>query len=101
MDDYGTGYSNLVQIADLTFDLAKIDKSLVWGYFAEDSKKEKVILSSTVSMFKNLDMGIVAEGVETKEQAETLEKMGVEYLQGYYFSRPIPEEQLLEFLSKN
>lgn len=97
MDDYGTGFSNLIQLSEIPFDIAKLDKSIVWGYF-DDKDKIKVVLKSTVDMFNELHMGIVAEGVETKKQAEVLGEMGVEYLQGYYYSRPIPADEFVEFI---
>jgi EAL domain-containing protein (putative c-di-GMP-specific phosphodiesterase class I) len=101
MDDYGTGYSNLSQIVDMTFDIAKLDKSLVWGYFEATNHKQRVLLSSTVEMFHRLEMQLVAEGVETAEQADVLQRMGVEYLQGYFYSKPIPPNEFKNFLIEN
>ena len=102
MDDFGTGYSNLAKIAQSNFDMIKLDKSLIWPCFDPQTEKEaRIILESSVEMILKLGKDIVAEGVETKEQAEYLTGLGVEYLQGYYFSRPIPEDQYLEFLKNN
>lgn len=96
LDDYGSGFSTTSYLIDFPFHLVKIDKSIVWAAM-EDDKAGK-ILSHTASMIKSLDMGIVAEGVETKEQSHLLIDMGCDYLQGYYFSKPLPETDFYDFL---
>lgn len=98
LDDYGTGYSSVGYIIDLPFRFIKLDKGIVWASF--ESNKAGIAFESTVSMIQKLHMNIVAEGVETKEQADRLTEMGCEYLQGYYFSRPLPEEEFLAYLEK-
>lgn len=98
MDDFGTGYSNFSQIASIAFDLIKIDKSLIWPAFEEGNKKAKTVLLACIQMIKTLGFKIVAEGVETSEQAEFLAKAGVDYLQGYKFSKPISQETFLHFI---
>ena len=100
MDDFGTGYSNLSKMADVGFDLIKLDKSLIWPCFEENSEGARVILNSCVDMIHRLGRHIVAEGVETEEQVDMLTDKGVSYLQGYYFSRPLPEAQYLEFMEQ-
>lgn len=101
MDDFGTGYSNLSKMAEVNYDLIKFDKSLIWPSFGEDkNEKSEIILSNTVNMVSSLGAHIVAEGVETQEMAEKLTDMGVHYLQGYFFSRPISESDYLDFLRK-
>ena len=65
---------------------------------AFDNEKAGTVLESSVSMIQKLNLKIVAEGVETKEQMEALTAMGCEYLQGYYFSKPLPEKEFLEYL---
>ena len=102
MDDFGTGYSNLAKIAQSNFDMIKLDKSLIWPCFDKVTAKEaRIILESSVDMILRLGKDIVAEGVETKAQVDYLTELGVEYLQGYYFSKPIPEEKYLEFLEQH
>lgn len=102
MDDFGTGYSNLSQIAQMGYDIIKLDKSLIWPCFgAYANQKSIVILENIVNMILNLGIHIVAEGIETKEQVQFLENIGVHYLQGYYFSRPITESQYLMYLDDN
>lgn len=98
LDDYGSGYSNISYIINLPFHLVKMDKSIVWSAF--DSEKAGTVLESSVSMIRKLDLKIVAEGVETKEQKDALTNMGCEYLQGYYFSKPLPEKEFLEYIDK-
>lgn len=96
MDDFGTGYSNLAQMARVHFELIKLDKSLIWPCFGEDSNEPMVILNSCIDMILQLGAHIVAEGVETKEQADLLISKGVNYLQGYYFCRPVPEADFVK-----
>ena len=96
MDDFGTGYSNLAQMARVQFELVKLDKSLIWPAFGENPEEPMVILESCITMILQLGAHIVAEGVETEEQAEFLSQHGVSYLQGYFYSKPIPGEAFLE-----
>lgn len=98
MDDYGTGYSNLRAMFSMNFDVIKIDKSLLWG--AEKSRLGMPILEGNVSMLKQMGAEILVEGVETRAQAELLQGLGVDYLQGFYFSRPVPKDDLIKLLSE-
>ncbi len=99
MDDFGTGYSNLAQMAKVHFELVKLDKSLIWPAFGENPGEPMVILNSCIAMILQLGAHIVAEGVETQEQADFLAEHGVSYLQGYFYSKPIPGDMFLEKLS--
>ena len=96
MDDYGTGYSNINAIFSLNLDVIKIDKSILWN--AEKNEAGEIVLENTVRMMKQMNKKILVEGVETEKQIEILKKMGVDYLQGFYFSKPIPKNELIEFL---
>lgn len=115
MDDFGTGYSNLAQMVDIQYELIKIDKSLIWCCYPEQRKKilmkteteEKrdasitksvAVLTKIIELINDLKLKIVAEGVETKEMVDALSEKGVDYLQGYYFSKPLQEEEFLAFL---
>lgn len=98
MDDYGTGYSNANYLMDYPFKLIKLDKSFIWS--AMDNEKAMRILTHTVAMIKSLDLYIVAEGVETEEQADILIELGCDYLQGYYFSPPVNQEKYLYFMDE-
>lgn len=96
MDDFGTGYSNLSKMAKVHFELVKLDKSLIWPAFGEKPEEAMVILNSCIAMILQLGAHIVAEGVETKAQADFLAEHGVQYLQGYFYSKPVPGSAYLE-----
>lgn len=98
LDDYGSGYANMNYMLLLPFKMIKIDKQIVWEAFA--NPKVSLVLAATITMIKSLGMSVLAEGVETKEQKEWLEEHGCDFLQGYYFSRPIPQDEYLEYLEK-
>lgn len=98
LDDYGSGYSNINYILELPFHFVKLDKEFFWNYFKNDAGK--VVLEGNIAMMKALNIELIAEGVETKEQADTLIKLGVDYLQGYYYSRPIPAEDFIKFIEE-
>ena len=103
MDDFGTGYSNLSQITRADFSIIKIDKSLLWPIFEKKNpnrQNAKILLESMVNMILQMGLKIVVEGVETKEQFDYLVKLGVTYIQGYYFSKPIESGEYLRFLEK-
>ena len=97
LDDYGTGYSNLVQVLEYPVDIIKIDKSIIWSAF--HIKDNFVTLKNLISMFHDVRRKIVAEGIESDEQKETLIELGCDYLQGYYYSKPVPEEKFVKFVS--
>ena len=99
LDDFGTGYSNQSNIMQYPYSIVKIDKSMVWA--CDSNPKAFVSLKHTVAMIKDLDMVVLAEGVETEEQKELLNEIGVEYLQGYYFSRPLPVAETINILKNN
>lgn len=101
MDDFGTGYSNLASMAELSYDMIKIDKSLIWPCFGENaSEKARTMLLGMIELVHKLGGEIVAEGIETKEMVDFLTEQGVEYLQGYYFSKPVNKEAYIEYLKK-
>jgi EAL domain-containing protein (putative c-di-GMP-specific phosphodiesterase class I) len=97
MDDFGTGYSSLTMLKNVSVDVLKLDKS-----FVDDIGEPKVdiVVSTIVSLGQSLEMKIVAEGVETKEQYEFLRDIFCDEIQGYYFSRPIPEEDYRQMMIK-
>ncbi|MCR5396451.1 MAG: EAL domain-containing protein [Lachnospiraceae bacterium] len=94
LDDYGTGYSNLINILSLPLSIVKIDKSIVWAYFNDGND----FLLRVIQTFENKNLHLIVEGVETKEMAEKLEEMGCHYEQGYYYSKPIPEDAFLKYI---
>lgn len=97
MDDFGTGYSSLNMLKNVPIDILKLDKS-----FVDDigDPKVDIVVSTIVSLGQSLDMKIVAEGVETKEQYEFLRDIFCDEIQGYYFSRPISEKEYRQKLIK-
>ncbi len=104
MDDFGTGYSNLSQITRADFSIIKIDKSLLWPIFEKknpNKENARILLENMISMILQMGLQIVIEGVETKEQLDYLCGLGVNYIQGYYFSKPIKEAEYLEFLEQS
>ena len=97
LDDYGTGFSNMATIIEYPFHTIKIDKSLVWS--AMEKNKSMSALKHSINMVKDMDMELVAEGVETLEQTNMLKDMGCDYFQGYYYSKPLPGKEFLKLLS--
>lgn len=96
MDDYGTGFSNTSTLIAYPFDEIKIDKSIVWS--AMEDEKAMIAFKHSVAMIKDLDFKIVAEGVETKEQAKMLGDLGCDYFQGYYYSKPVSEDDFMSLI---
>jgi EAL domain-containing protein (putative c-di-GMP-specific phosphodiesterase class I) len=85
MDDFGSGYSSLNVLKDYEFDELKIDMVFLSNF----NQKSKEIIASIVRMAKKVGIQTLAEGVETKEQFEVLKGMGVKYIQGFYFDKPV------------
>lgn len=98
LDDYGTGYSNISRILTMPLEIIKLDKTIVQAYFLMDTAEADIVMVETMTMLKKLKKSVVAEGVETKDQAERLIQMGCEFLQGYYYAKPMPAGAFLEYL---
>ena len=96
MDDFGTGYSSLSYLKDIPLTGLKIDRSFVRD-IAKDKNADKLI-SSIISMAHGMGLDVVAEGVEERYQVNHLKKLGCEYLQGYYYSRPLPPDEIIPML---
>ena len=92
LDDFGTGYSNMKRIASMPFAIVKLDKT--FADIDTDDKMMKVV-KNTISMVKDMNMKIVVEGVETEESLREFSNLGVNYIQGYYFSRPLPQDKFI------
>lgn len=99
VDDFGTGYSSLNYLMKLPINSLKIDKSFVDDML--NNANNKVVVRSIIDLAKNLDIEIIAEGVETKEQKDFLFDEGVQYIQGYYYSPPVTGEQFSRLLQEN
>lgn len=96
LDDFGSGYSNLTYVVDMPISIIKLDRSLTLAY--DSSDKARVATEYSVEMIHKLGLEIVVEGVETEEQYLNFKRLGVEYIQGYYFSKPIPSENVLDYV---
>lgn len=96
MDDFGSGYSSLNILLETPFDVIKLDKKFMENMMVSD--KGRLILEQVVSMANKLNLGLLAEGVETKEQVELLQSIGCDQVQGYYYAKPMPEEEFFELL---
>lgn len=97
MDDFGSGYSSLNVLKDIELDIIKLD--MLFLSKENENTRGGTIISSVVRMAKWLDMPIIAEGVESVEQADYLRSIGCNYIQGYLYSKPLPEESYEELLS--
>ena len=98
MDDFGSGYSSLNVLLETPFDVIKLDKKFMDNMIVSD--KGKLLLEQVVSMANKLDLGLLAEGVETKEQVELLHNIGCDQVQGYYYAKPMPENEFFELLKE-
>ena len=94
LDDYGSGFSNLHQVKKIAFSNIKLDMKIVWDYFHD----RDTLLPSLVQAFRQMGFSITAEGIETKEMAESLAGIGCDYLQGYVFSKPLSIDDFLRKL---
>ena len=95
LDDYGTGYSNISRIASLPLRIIKLDKTFVDHY---ENPRIATIVKNTVQMIKDLNLEIVVEGIETKEMLEHFVKLKCDYIQGYYFSKPLALNDFIGFI---
>lgn len=97
LDDFGTGYSSLAYLRDLPLDELKIDKTFIDEV---QPGSRQPLVESMIAIGKHMNMNVVAEGVETADQASQLEKMGCVIYQGYHFARPMPAEELPDWIKK-
>ena len=96
MDDFGSGYSSLNMLKNVMVDILKIDMNFVKEL--ETSARAVAIVQAIVKLAENIDMGVIVEGVETRSQMEMLKTLGCDRMQGYYFSKPVEEEQFRALL---
>ena len=96
LDDYGSGYSNLVRVRRFPFNNIKMDMELVWDYM----KERDSLLPTLVQVFRSMGFSITAEGVENEETVEAMKQIGCDYLQGFFFSRPLPMEEFVSRYNK-
>ena len=98
LDDFGMGYSNFAGVLSLPIETIKLDLTLVHGAF--ESERKLVVLENIITMLRKAGYSVVAEGIETEEQANTLRILGADRLQGYYYHCPMPEEDILNLFQK-
>lgn len=96
LDDFGTGYSNFEMVINIPFDTVKLDKGLVWA--AMKNEKSASGVKNIIHAFKELGLTVIAEGVETEDQRRMVIDCGIDQIQGFYYSKPLPEEDAKEFL---
>lgn len=96
LDDFGTGQSNLNYIVEMPVAIVKFDREMTRAYF--ESLKGQFVMNAAMHMIQGMALHIVSEGIETKEQLDTMEKLGIDFIQGFYFSKPLPKEQFMEFI---
>lgn len=99
VDDFGSGFAAMDYLFKLPVDLVKVDRSILWQ--AMKNSNAMIVLKNTFNMVKDLNMEILVEGVETEEMVELLKSYGCNYMQGFYFSKPVPENEYIEFLKAN
>lgn len=96
MDDFGSGYSSLNMLSKLSIDVLKLDMKFI----QKSEENQKNILGFVISLAKWMNLATVAEGVETQEQVERLKSFGCDYVQGYFFAKPMPGEEFENYLIK-
>ena len=94
LDDFGTGYSSLAYLKDLPLDAFKIDRAFVDDM---ESQQTSALVSSMIAIGRHMGLEVVAEGVETQQQFESLKQMGCKIFQGYLFGRAMPEVELIQW----
>ncbi len=99
LDDFGTGHSNLNYIVDMPVDIVKFDRGMTGAFFVDE--KAHYVVETAMAMIHGLGLKIVSEGIETKQQYETIRDMGISYIQGFYFSKPLPSEEFCQFIKQN
>jgi len=92
IDDFGTGYSSMEQLRRMPVDIVKVDRSFVSGMASDSTDRE--IVAAVVGMARALNLSVVAEGIETREQAEALRELGCDIGQGFLFAKAVPAEEL-------
>ena len=96
LDDYGTAYSNLTNVISINYKNIKIDASILWKSITDFNTRQ--LLELTIKTFRNFGNNIIQEGVETKEQLDLVTNAGANLIQGYYFSKPLPRLEFVEFV---
>lgn len=96
LDDFGTGFANLTQVAEMPFSIVKLDRSLL----ISPGEKNRILFDGLMGVFRETGLHTVVEGVETPEQARRVTDLGATGIQGYYFARPMPIPDFVEFIKE-
>ena len=96
MDDFGSGYSSLNMLSALPIDVLKLDMQFIRSAFQD--QKAMHLLEAMIRLAESIEVPCIAEGVETREQADALKQMGCDIIQGYYFSRPLPAQEFVNYV---
>lgn len=99
LDDFGKGNSNLMYVVEMPVSLVKLDYDISKAYFS--TKKAKHVVRAVVAMAHDMNMQLVAEGIETEDEVEDICQEGIDYIQGYYYSRPLPVNDFITFVCSN
>lgn len=97
LDDFGSGYSSMSALSELSLDIMKLDMSLIRN---DNPNSDRSVLEFSVQLAKMMKLKTVAEGVETEEQAKRISSLGGDYIQGYFYSKPLPREEFERYLAK-
>ncbi|MBO6245369.1 MAG: EAL domain-containing protein [Anaerovibrio sp.] len=99
LDDFGSGQSNFTYLADMPFDILKLDMNLTKSY--QVSERARHVIQAVERMAHEMGLSVVAEGVETKEEFDNMRKCGVDSIQGFYFSKPLPVYEFMDFIRRH
>lgn len=99
LDDFGSGQSNFTYLADMPFDILKLDMNLIKSY--QVSERARHVIQAVERMAHEMGLSVVAEGVETKEEFDNMRKCGVDSIQGFYFSKPLPVYEFMDFIRRH
>ena len=98
LDDFGKGQSNLMYVVEMPVSIIKLDYDMSKAFFS--SPKAKQVVRAVVAMAHGMDLKLVAEGIETEEEIDGMNRECIDYIQGFYYSKPLPMPEFLSFISK-
>lgn len=99
LDDFGKGESNLMYMVQMPVSIVKLDYDMSKAFF--NSEKAKHVVRAVINMAHKMNMKLVAEGIETKYELENIRKEGIDYIQGFYYAKPLPAKEFLKFIQDN
>lgn len=94
LDDFGTGYSNLLYISEMTPNVVKLDRSFTVKSMTNEF--ERMLMTSTIQLVHSLGLTVCVEGVETEEELVQMQKLGADFIQGYYYCKPCPKQEFID-----